>query len=267
MASLWASLGTSLGASLRASLVASLWASLKKHNSCWFWGQMDSYWICFYLFCEHIGVTYATKSTQKLHLWAELAKSCSWWWPFENAGIISERPVAIQWNNDNPPRIHGDGKPAVEFRDGWKIWALNGVRVPQHIAEKPAAELDPSLILTEQNVDVRREIVRKIGIERALVELGTNILDSASTISGDGRFYDYELVTLDLQDGRNRPYLKFKNASLDDVWHIEGVPPNCRACPVHRREHCPLQDGSGCDTVAKALYFRNGTDEMPAWLR
>ena len=89
-------------------------------------------------------------------------------------------------------------------------------------------------MLTEQNAEVRREIVRKIGIELVCQRLGAKTLDE---------YGDYELITLELQDGRPRPYLKMLNPSIG-TYHVEGVEP-------------------GITTVEQALNWRNQTDERP----
>ena len=52
-----------------------------------------------------------------------------------------------------------------------------------------------------------------------------------------GRLY-YELLLLDLGDGRRRPFLKMTNPSTGD-YEYQGVPPNCK-------------------TVEEAICFRNG---------
>ena len=109
----------------------------------------------------------------------------------------------------------------------------------QEIVETPANKLDPRLVLSERNAEVRREIVRKIGIERIVSVIGAQSLD----VSGD-----YELLLLDLQDGLKRPYLKMLNPSIG-TWHVEGVHPNCV-------------------TVEQAIAWRNGVDigELPVVL-
>jgi len=111
------------------------------------------------------------------------------------------------------------------------------VRVSREIAETPAKELDPKLILKEKNAEVRREIVRKVGVERVCEKLGAKCIDRQDT---------YELLMLDLGDGRSRPYLKMRNPSIG-IYHIEGVHPDC-------------------NTVEKALNFRNGRSESPVTL-
>ena len=98
-------------------------------------------------------------------------------------------------------------------------WALHGVQVPKEIVLTPADKLDCNLILKEKNVEVRREIIRKIGIERVINKLGAKSIEK----SLDNQ---YELLNFDCIDGRFRPYLKMFNPSIN-TWHIEGIHPEC----------------------------------------
>jgi hypothetical protein len=149
--------------------------------------------------------------------------------------VIALTRPAIRLNGE---QLHSDRGPAVSWPDGGQqYYFLNDVHVPREIVETPAPELDPRLMLREQNAEVRREIVRKIGIERICQALGAQCLD---------RQGDYELLLLDLEDGRMRPYLKMKNPSVG-VYHIEGVAPECR-------------------TVAEALAWRNQSNLPPTVL-
>jgi hypothetical protein len=135
-------------------------------------------------------------------------------------------------------QLHSDDGPALSWQEGNdQHFFLNDVHVPKELVLTPARELDPRLILRERNVGVRREIVRKIGIERICQVLGAQTLDSQG---------DYELLLLDLQDGRRRPFLKMKNPSVG-IYHIEGVAPECH-------------------TVAEALAWRNQADVPPSVL-
>jgi hypothetical protein len=137
----------------------------------------------------------------------------------------------------NGQRLHSEDGPAVRWPEGEEeYFVLNDVLVPRVIGETPARDLDPGLILHEPNTDVRRELVRKIGIERVCQSL-------ADCIDSQG---DYELLMLDLHDGLTRPFLKMKNPGTG-FYHVEGVAPECR-------------------TVASALTWRNQTDVPPSVL-
>ena len=239
-ASVWDSVGASVRASVRDSVWdsiwdsvgASVWDSVKDSVRDSIWGQHDANWLGFYDFFNN--VLKLERQTEKLSgLWT-VAQSAGWFIPYENICWISERHNVCKLEKG---KIHNEGGPAIQYPDGFSIWGLNGVRVSQEIAETPFNELDSRLILTEQNAEVRKEIVRKIGIERVCRDLNAECVDKEG---------EYELLLLNLQDGRKRPYLKMTNPSIE-CYHVEGVHPDC-------------------DTVEKALKWRNGSSEVPLQL-
>ena len=144
--------------------------------------------------------------------------------------------------------LHCDYGPAAYWPNGKAYWFLNGVQMSREIVETPAQTLDPKLILKEQNAEIRREIVRKIGIERVCSGLNAKVVDRKMITLPDKQYLataeddvppgtefihvpakklEYELLMLDLGDGRQRPYLKMRNPSID-TWHVEGVGVECR---------------------------------------
>jgi hypothetical protein len=102
---------------------------------------------------------------------------------------------------------------------------LNGVRVPQWLAETRDTDINPQRISEITNAEVRREFVRKVGAERLCYALNAKVLDK----SANGM---YELLQLDLGGGREWLYLKMLNPSLSTpdtpVWHVEGVANQCQ---------------------------------------
>lgn len=170
-------------------------------------------------------------NVQEKYDWFQKTSQISLMYPLENVCIISDRPEQIHMKDG---RLHADGKPAVKYTDGFSVWSLNGVRVTKEIAETPAMKLDPKIILKEQNAEIRREIVRKIGVERLITKLGAKVMDKRG---------DYELLNINIGDNRVRPYLKMRNPSIN-TWHVEGIHPNCK-------------------TVEQALNWRNGTEVKP----
>ncbi len=77
--------------------------------------------------------------------------------------------------------------------------------------------LTTAQIAKEPNAQVRQVMVERIGIERVCQMFHAKVLDTQGT---------YELLNLDLGDGRVRPYLKMLNPSVG-CWHVEGVHPKC----------------------------------------
>jgi hypothetical protein len=178
--SLWSSLGSSLrsslGSSLGSSLRSSLWSSLGSR----FLGQQDAYWIAFYKFCEKIGVQYEASASEHLNWWSDIAKSCMWWWPFENYCIVSNRPLVIRM--DERRVLHSFDKPAIEFRDGWKIYAIHNALIPEKYIETSADEIDPSEVLKEGNSTVRMAVIQKLGFLRFKNKLPHTTISKANSV-------------------------------------------------------------------------------------
>ena len=141
--------------------------------------------------------------------------------------IISDFPLYIRINKEDQP--HCDGAPSHEWRDGWKLWHLNGVVVDQWMAETPPDELDVSKVMQIENVDQRREVLRRLGMERFVKNSGAKVIDAL--ILEDESFYKngeilYELLLADLGEGEKVKLLKMDNPSIDAI-HVEAVHEDC----------------------------------------
>lgn len=229
-ASVLASVGASVGNSVWALVWDSVWDSVedsvRDSMDAFIFGQQDAGWIGFYnYFLEVCGI----EKCRKLKPFMDLAEEVNWWAPFKKICLVCEKPTICKLKGT---QIHCEDGPAIAYQDGFEIYALNGVHLSKEIVMTPANQLSCGLVLKETNADVRRELIRKIGITRIISELGAQELDS---------WKDYKLLLLDLKDGRHRPYLQMKNPSIEAV-HIEGVPPDIK-------------------TVKQALAWRNGLEE------
>jgi len=119
-------------------------------------------------------VTYSAPDSEWLDLWCALARSCGWWWSFERACFLTERPVIARATKSRSPSEwrpllpHCPDGPAIAFRDGWAVHAWHGRRVPASLVE---SGWDVPAIFAERNVEVRRCAIEKVGwdeIERHL---------------------------------------------------------------------------------------------------
>jgi len=197
------------------------------NNFCY--GSHDAAWLSFYdYFIEVVGLDLGEPIKHLI----EISKCCGWWIPFEDKVIVSEKPVEIHLINGDT--LHNEKGAAILYPDGYSIYALNGVRCPAWVVETPWDDIDCRKALAETNVEIRRELVRKVGVERMVQKLGAKVIDKEG---------DYELLDVDLGLGRFTPFLKMLNPSIQ-TWHVEGVPATCR-------------------TVAAALEARNGTKQKP----
>jgi hypothetical protein len=153
---------------------------------------------------------------------------------FDTDLIVCRRPLYTKLNDKF--ELHSTDSPAMAWRDGFKLYFLNGVKVTEEIVMTPADKLNPMLIMTEKNAEVRRELVRKIGIARFIKKYGGVTLD---TWEKPGT--EYKLLKLKVEGMRTDPlYLVMRNPSIG-VYYAEGVHPDCK-------------------TVKEALAWRDGED-------
>ena len=137
--------------------------------------------------------------------------------------VLCNRPAYIK--RDENSRLHADGAPAILWRDGWAQYFLHGVRVPADYALTPAEKLDPKLALTEKNADIQRELVRKIGPERVLMETHAKELDAWQDPNTG---FKYRLMEMVIGDNIQRRYLYFQHASMPGIFYTKPVPPETK---------------------------------------
>ncbi len=100
---------------------------------------------------------------------ATVAEHAGWWWPYENAVVICERPVEL--HRDEAGRLdRGDG-PALAFADGFALHAWRGMPVPAEFLAG-LADLTPERIREEENAELRRVMLEYYGYDRYLAASG-----------------------------------------------------------------------------------------------
>ncbi|MEU2132986.1 DUF6745 domain-containing protein [Streptomyces sp. NPDC018352] len=142
---------------------------------------------------------------------AEVARHAGWWWPYERAVVISERPEVL--HRDEAGRLdRGDG-PALAFRDGFALHAWRGMPVPAEFLEE-LNSLTPKRIREEENAELRRVMLEFYGYDRYLTESGAEPVHRDETgvlwhIAMDG---DEDVVMVEVvnstpePDGTHRVY-------------------------------------------------------------
>lgn len=146
----------------------------------------------------------------------------------QNMCIVSEKPTTVKLNSNNV--IHCDGGPAITYAGYGDIavYALNGVVVPQWLAESHHSKIDISKIHEIKNADIKAEFVRKVGVER-LLSCGKLIDDHTKYENEWWTKSEYELWDMSsLFDGiAYAPHIKMLNQTTG-IWHVEAVSPECR---------------------------------------
>lgn len=179
-AALWSATRVSLGDSLEQSLAGTAADALRAAMTDArqeevvedaLWGQQEAGWIAFHDARRRIGVAgFTEEAAEQLDLWATLARSCGWWWPYRRVCLVSDRPVVVAmqpWPGRDAHRLHCADGPALRFRDGWEVYAWQGVRVPRGFVVSTWSVAD---ILAEPDMDVRQCAITRMGWERFMAE-------------------------------------------------------------------------------------------------
>jgi hypothetical protein len=204
-------------------------------NRC-FYGQYEMGWIAFYTFCGRLrdGI-YSEELWEKLNAWLDVAQSCSWWFPYSGVCLISDRPTIASLDENR--MIHNDTGPALAYRDGWKVYAIHGVRIPEKDGEKivmrpqeqTLAEID-----AEDNEEIRRIRIDRYGWLKYLeaskakvIDSRTNDIDGTREILVSTKKNDCRLVCSCISTGRQYSIgvpNTTKTCAEAQVWMRSGSP-------------------------------------------
>ena len=183
-----------------ASVWDSVWDSVRDSVRDSVYGQHDAGWISFYsYFKETIGLE---KQTTKLSGLFSLCESAGWALPHQNICWVSERHNVLV--RDERGRLHCLDGPACAYPDGWAIYAVHGVRVPEYIVTCPQ-EITIEKINSEKNAEVQRVMIERYGEDRYIVDSGM------SPVATDERFGDIYLK--EVEAGRPIAKIRLVNRS------------------------------------------------------
>jgi len=191
-------------------------------------GNFDSSYFSFYNFCnEVLKIKFDNQKKWNSYL---KTSDVNLIYPFDDFWVVSEKPTNIKIVNSV---LHNEKGAAIFYADGFSIYSLNGVKVPQWLVETPAEKIDPTLALKETNADIQREIIRKIGAERMLKKCNAKIIDDWID-SNTG--YNYKLMEMAIGQNIRRKYLYYEHASMKGIFYAKPVPPETKKA-IHGRAY------------------------------
>jgi hypothetical protein len=208
-------------------------------------------------------------------IFKDVTRHSHYYWVTENVVFLCNRPEELHFKGN---LLHCVDGPALKYRDGYAIYAIEGVRLPKDFVLQKAEDVDMTQILKETNAEVRMAMMAKVGSDRLIDAPGVETLEY---VTGTELYKKYTIgkwrqhgdVTLvrknyeelsygDLTPGMKAKlekmwyklisvpvgnakyiYLAMQNPSIDHV-HVEGVRPEC-------------------SSVFEALCFRNNQKTLP----
>lgn len=189
------------------------------------WGNMEAYWIAFYLYCHDVlGVPYSDEHLKLLKIWEKIARNGHWWYPFDNVVVCCEKPVAIHFNEQN--MLHCTTGPAVEYEDGWGPYVIESVRVPRYVVMEPDT-ITVEKIEAESNIEIRRIMINQMGISKYLSDSDATLVDLDNVkVTHDS---DELMPRALMRDKKGNQYLCGTDGSTKRVYYMK-VPPDAKTC-------------------------------------
>jgi hypothetical protein len=113
--------------------------------------------------------------------------------------IISDYPEILEIDEQNGP--HCEDGPSHRWRDGWSLWHIHGVVVPEWIVIHPEL-ITIETIDAEKNIEVRRIMIERMGVGNYLQASGAKVIDMdmREVMPGSGRYVPRALMRA--KDGR-----------------------------------------------------------------
>jgi hypothetical protein len=185
-------------------------------------GQFDAPWLAMYEYYQDV---LQIKGVAKLQGYMMVAKATGYYLPTQDICWMCKRPTTIHMNTRG--QLHCQDREALGFPGGWKHYSLNGVEMKREHILTPADKLSLSTVLGEQNVDVKAQLIRKVGVMR--------FVDKGKVVEESGY---YKLIDMSplldpnppswRSDRSYFPYLMMLNPSVPGLYHLEGVGADCR---------------------------------------
>ncbi|MEM6752938.1 MAG: DUF6745 domain-containing protein, partial [Cyanobacteria bacterium P01_C01_bin.38] len=131
-----------------------------------------------------------------------IVKNCGWIFPYRDTCIVCNRPTSLSFDEQN--HLHeSNGKPAIEYADGFKVYAHHGTWIPEKYVSIPSSQWKSQWLLSEENAELRRILIQSIGYNKICEELGAIELDS---------WNEYTLLKIENYTEINNPHNSRNNS-------------------------------------------------------
>jgi hypothetical protein len=110
--------------------------------------EIDASYASLLDFCFSV-LNFQTSEPQTWQIYQNLILSCGWSLLGKKYCLICEKPQIITW--DEQHLLHGEGKPAIQFSDGFSIYAYHQIIVPEKYGKIHPSQWQPKWLLTETN--------------------------------------------------------------------------------------------------------------------
>ena len=138
------------------------------------YGGWEAGWISHFATLVELGARLDENYQSWLEAMDELVE-CGWWFPYRGAVVMTGRPRGIL-HLDPQGRLHNSKGPAIQWKDGYKLYYFHGTRVSEEIIEHPEL-ITVKAIMKETNSEVRRCMCEIMGWDNYVREAKLKLVD------------------------------------------------------------------------------------------
>jgi hypothetical protein len=128
-----------------------------------YFAQCDAPWLAK---ADFFAILFENEHCKKLNGLIQAVSSAGFIWLHPRRVVFCNRPEIAKY--DDRRRPHCEDGPALQYRDGYKYYAIHGIPVPEKYIETPADQIDFADIAKEQNGAVRMALIQKFGFRRLM---------------------------------------------------------------------------------------------------
>ena len=175
----------------------------------WYWGVS----FINFLFDE-CGLKLSKDTMERAEAYRKINESVNYIWPNRDFVIVCDRPKHIL--RDEEGRLHSTEQKAIEYKDGWGLYMIHGVKFTEEQFNK-AKTATIAEILSWEDIDQRSVLLRERPIEKLLEEVPKKLLDHSEECGG------YDLWEIELPGIGKAKILSYKGWSSEKPY-IKFVP-------------------------------------------
>jgi hypothetical protein len=160
---------------------------------------------------DRIGIAMPSGQNALIQLWNEQARYCHWWFPYDGVVLASDRPRTLAV--DERGRLHNAEGAALQYSDGYSVYAWHGVRVEPRLITDPAS-ISVDEIEQHSNAEIRRVMIERYGWTRYIADCGAEVVDRGADDHPVAGLRGARLLRKELPDAREAIiYLAMRNSS------------------------------------------------------
>ena len=118
-----------------------------------------------------------------------ILENCGLMFLHEKTCYVCDRPRILSLNNSN--YLHGEGKPAMQFADGFSIYAYHGILLPEDYGKLLPSQWPSEWLSSEDNSTLRQAILEKERYQKLSRKLPADCIENFTCLANRKGFSQY----------------------------------------------------------------------------